>query len=691
MVRLHRLVATTLSTGMVLGLFACASIEKGRYGISELEISGMEQMHPAPLRECLLTRGRSRVTIRLSATTPKCTEPPFSSGPPELALWSWGWTDWPTFNRSVLEQDLKRMLRWYKARGFYAAKIESVSFDPPEAGEGNPCPDGPCEVEVQVKIHEGKPVITESVTLVGVQSLPKDLQAALDAAVVIHAGARFDEGDYDSTKKALLGVLRQASFAGARVVGKVSVLPSSLQARVRFEIETGKSYTFGALTVTGQGKLPESPIILAAGLTPGESYRPDRVDEIRVEVLALGAFSTVEVQEIPDDANASIALSVKVTPLAPDELRLGIGVTSGANVRLETGDLDSIPQWDIHLFGRYERRHIAGTLGTLRVEDRPRLIFGEAFPGLTPPELGNVFTVRVNQPGLIEARTDVFAQASWDYGPDPYLGFRRSDFSVRLGAHRGFFARRLVSTAAIQQDVFLVNDDPGNVPSDGSETSSYRYAFLEQDLRLDLRDQAMQPSQGVYLGLNLTESVHMATSDWTSFKLAPDVRAYFPLPFASVLALRATLGAIVILDADAELDDASERLGPSTYRLRGGGANSVRGFLPGGLGVGSTGGIRRWESMSELRIRLGTSFTVVGFVDLGDVNDQSSFRFGHLNTSVGFGLRYYTLIGPVRLDAGFRVIDWQRADGSPGIEPDANNFPFTDTPGALHLTIGDSF
>jgi hypothetical protein len=42
MVRLHRLVATTLLTGMVLGLFACASIEKGRYGVAELELSGME-------------------------------------------------------------------------------------------------------------------------------------------------------------------------------------------------------------------------------------------------------------------------------------------------------------------------------------------------------------------------------------------------------------------------------------------------------------------------------------------------------------------------------------------------------------------------------------------------------------------------------------------------------------------------
>jgi hypothetical protein len=45
----------------------------------------------------------------------------------------------------------------------------------------------------------------------------------------------------------------------------------------------------------------------------------------------------------------------------------------------------------------------------------------------------------------------------------------------------------------------------------------------------------------------------------------------------------------------------------------------------------------------------------------------------------------------LRLDAGFRIIDWQRADGSRESDQGANMFPFTSTPGALHPTIGHSF
>src|SRR4029078_5482687 len=148
--------------------------------------------------------------------------------------------------------------------------------------------------------------------------------------------------------------------------------------------------------------------------------------------------------------------------------------------------------------------------------------------------------------------------------------------------------------------------------------STYDYEFIEQNLRLDLRDQAARPSSGAYFALNSTESLRTFASDWTSWRLTPDARFYVPLPLSRVLALRVTLGALFIFDANPDLDDLSQRLGPSNYCLRGGGANRVRGFLPGELGVGSQGGLRRWESMVEWRLLFGTSLSVVGFMDFGD-------------------------------------------------------------------------
>lgn len=652
----------------------------------------MQELNPAPLRECLLTRARASVTLRLAVATPQCSQPPFDSGAPQLSLWTWPWTDWTTFNQSVLDQDVQRILRWYQARGFYDATVEGLSFDPPEAGTGKPCRSDDCTVEVSVNIHEGQPVLTGKVELAGISELKSELSGALGAALRVQAGKRFDEVDYDQSKQALVHALRNASFAAANVRGRFEIMKQTRTARVTFAVEPGKPYTFGPLTITGQGPLAEAPIRAAAGLVPGEPYRPARLEELRVEVLALGTFASVETEEKPDAEHGRVGVTLKVALLAPVALRLGAGVTSGASQRNQTGELESIPQWDTHLFARYERRHIADTLGSLRVEERPRLIYSAVFPTLTSPSLGNIITAKVNQPGVIEARTDLFAESSWDYGPDPFLSFTRSDISLRAGLRRGFFTRRLVGTLALEQDIFVVPSGADNVASDGTPTpASYEYGFAEQDLHLDLRDQPVQPNHGAYFALNATESIKSFASDWTSLRLIPDVRGYIPLPFSSVFAVRFALGALLIFDVNPNLDDLSRQLGPSSYRLRGGGANSVRGFLPGELGAGTQGGLRRWESMLEWRVHLGASLTVATFLDMGDVNDQASFRFDHLNTSAGFGFRYHTLLGPIRLDAGFRIVDWQRVDGSPGIEEGASTFPFTNVPGALHLTIGDPF
>ncbi|HVZ30848.1 MAG TPA: POTRA domain-containing protein, partial [Polyangiaceae bacterium] len=274
-----------IAASLMLGT-ACAHIERERYAVSRLKLDGMHELDAGPLRDCLLTRERGRFTLRLGPAVPKCSEPPFTSSPPALQLWSWGWTEWPTFNRSVFERDQERILRWYRARGFYAARIEEVDFDPPEAGRGGVCRSESCAVTIRVLIAEGEPVLVESIDLSGIEALPEELQRALRARLELQVDQRFDEVDYDRTKRALLEVLRDHAFAAATVTGKVSIAEEARRARVRFEITPGPSYTFGTVELSGQGSLPRGPILAAAGQIAGQAYRPARIEEMRVEVLA---------------------------------------------------------------------------------------------------------------------------------------------------------------------------------------------------------------------------------------------------------------------------------------------------------------------------------------------------------------------------------------------------------------------
>jgi outer membrane translocation and assembly module TamA len=681
---------------LLVGVLAgCASVERGRYGVDSLRVEGTNALSASALRACLLTRERDSFALVLGVSQPTCGRPPFDSSSPTLRLWRWPWAEWPSFNQAVFDKDLERVVRWYRARGYYGARVVNVRYEPPEAatpgahGACDPASEE-CEVDVLVEIEEGQPTLVSSLDIASPDPMPAPLERELQAALTMKLGEPVDESLHEASKVALLALLRQRGYAAASVEGKVLVDSARRTARVTYALAPGPVYHFGKLHVSGHGALPARVIEAAAGLRSGAVYDPDTLREIEAEVFALGAFSAVQVEEHLDAANAKVDLELAVTPLGPHALRVGLGVLSGANQRTDTGELQSIPQWDFHVFGRYERRHVFDSLGRFGVDDRARLIFDQDFPRLTKPQLGNVLGLSFNQPGLIEPRTDLFARAVWDRGPDTFRAYPRSDIFFRVGARRSLFLRGLFGTLALQQDIFLVDD--GATTSDGTDVPvSYVFAYLEQDVRLDLRNDPVRTSKGAYLALNATEAVRSAISDWTAFRLAPEARGYVPLPFGMVVAARAAIAGLFIEDASPELDVPSQQLGPDTYRLRGGGANSNRGFLAGALGAGKDGGVRRWESSLELRVPFGSNLVVAGFADAGDVNAAPAFRFSHWNTTFGFGFRYYTIIGALRLDLGYRIRSLQRADGSNGIEPDPSVLPFSDTPGALHLTIGDPF
>jgi outer membrane protein assembly factor BamA len=176
--------------------------------------------------------------------------------------------------------------------------------------------------------------------------------------------------------------------------------------------------------------------------------------------------------------------------------------------------------------------------------------------------------------------------------------------------------------------------------------------------------------------------------------MLPDARLYLPLPWSIVFAARFALGALFVSSPSGSLDDRSKRLGPQNYRLRGGGAGSNRGFLAGRLGASEFGGTRRWEGSIELRVPIGGSFGFVVFGDVGDVSDAAgettalrlpTFEFRRLNAATGLGLRYFSVLGAIRLDAGWRIPGLQTF----GVSNDGVTFGAR--PSAVHFTIGEAF
>ena len=109
--------------GAALALAACAHPDPGRYGITSLDIEGNEALADEAIEACLISRERAQFGLKLGVSSPTCGKPPFDSSSPTLRLWRWPWTEWPTFNQAVFEQDIERVKRFYRARGYRVCRL----------------------------------------------------------------------------------------------------------------------------------------------------------------------------------------------------------------------------------------------------------------------------------------------------------------------------------------------------------------------------------------------------------------------------------------------------------------------------------------------------------------------------------------------------------------------------------------
>jgi outer membrane protein insertion porin family/translocation and assembly module TamA len=538
---------------------------------------------------------------------------------------------------------------------------------------------------VRVQVEEGTPVRVRRVGLLPEGTpLPPELLEKLRGKLEAEPGARFDESTLDADEASLKRVLLDLGYARATVKAEVTVDRVGHVADVSYHVTPGPLCRFGRVTLQGQQDLDSKVILDVASIPTGKPFSQTELSDAERAVYALGTFTAVRAEIAKADPNDPVVdVVLHLTPGRRRTFRIGVGVMSGVQTVGVTDELSAVPEWDVHLRASYRDDDFLGGMRRLRIEDRPRLIMLDSFPGLTKgdPHLGNMVDVKLEQPRFIEHRTVGFVNGNWDVGPDPFFGFFRHSVSSELGVKRAFFGQRLQVSLGAAHDYYYITSD-----SHPPDVSDYRLPFVDEQVKLDLRNDAQRPRRGFYAASSMQQALRLGGyGSWTYTRWLPEVRFYEPLPWRIVLAQRLAFGALFVQSHDSALDPTSAALGPQQYRLRGGGSNSNRGFAPGRLGDGVDGGTRRWEGSFEVRVPLGGDFGFVLFFDAGDVSRAPRVRLSHLNAATGFGLRYFSGFVPVRLDLGWRIPGWQVIGG---------NEPKVDVgvlPSAAHLTIGEAF
>ena len=608
-------------------------------------------------------------------------------------------TGWTRLRKRYLDPfavdgDKKRIEAFYRARGFFQARVVAAEVVP-WRGPAN----APEAVDVRFVVDEGPRTHVAAVDVEGLAGLPS--QDALEKRVhhELKLGAAFDHGHYLAARNELDAELQHAGYAWAEVDGRVEVERRTQRAQIRLTAEPGPPVHFGDVRVEGAERIAPRGIRLHTGIVEGARFDPEALEEARGRLFGLGVFSSVRVDyEARKDDPTVADVVVRVQEGKLSELDLGGGIA-----------LDFY-RTAIHATATYTRRNWLGGLRMLTLRLEPAWV---AVPALWDPQ-------RTGPAGLAEAR---LTQPDWplphgklelvvgyDVGVEYAYQFHGPRASV--GLERGFWHDRVLLGASYNFQLLqffdtdpAILDQPALAGALFGYENPYRLGWFQQDLALDLRDRPLDAHSGVYVAATFEEGGIYAGGAFEYEKLVPELRAYAPLGRRVTLAGRLLFGQIFT---------QSDLASPITRRFYLGGSNSQRGFnyerlspqvasgTPGDSAI-PIGGDQMVLVSAELRVDVlrlfGQWLVVAAFVDGGDVGGpscggssscasaavHSGVDWGDLHWAAGGGLRYRTVIGSIRADVGVRL------NRLSAFEPDGRPNPDPGQRVAFHLSLGEAF
>lgn len=194
-----------------------------------------------------------------------------------------------------------------------------------------------------------------------------------------------------------------------------------------------------------------------------------------------------------------------------------------------------------------------------------------------------------------------------------------------------------------------INAEGGKLKDPEEPRREYGYVGLPLSLSFSDVDNILDATSGVRLNVISGPYTGMYDNPFTVVRTTAEGRAFIPMSRSKdlVTALRAKAGFVSGVNASEV---------PASLRFYTGGGGSVRGYSYQSIGPRNSdddplGGASLLEGSAETRWRISESWGVVAFLDGGMVYHEDYPKIDEdWQWGAGLGLRYFTPIGPVRLD-----------------------------------------
>jgi outer membrane protein insertion porin family len=600
------------------------------------------------------------------------------------------------FNDSTIGSDALRIQGYYRQRGFSAVKVTSqVERREPKAGSEF--------VRVRLVIAEGVRSVIDSVNFQGNTAMDA---GALRRAITTAPGQPYFEPQISSDADSIALLYLNRGYPEVTVEPAPKALGDGSKVELGFVIREGPQILIDHVLIVGNQRTSRDTIFREVQLKSGQPLSQEQEDETRRRITSLSLFRRVDISylQLPGELNRrDVVITVEEAPVTT--ISYGGGLEGGRRLVRSSETTDAVEEFQVAPRGFFQvgRRNLFGKDRSLnlftRVSFRPKGVSASAGAGqapVVPDEGGYGFNEYLTQLTYGERRilgTD--ADVTISGGVEQAV---RSSFDFNRRGASATVTRRLSRTLAVSGRYGIDHTRLLNLKSNFAAQPEIdrlfpqvRLSSVASSMIRDTRNDSIEPNSGSLIGADAELAARRIGSQVGFFKTFVQGFSYRRVRSSSavvVFGVRVGLatGFPRTVTRDGETTIVEDL--PARERFFAGGDTTVRGFTLDRLGTPETidsdgfplGGNGLIVLNAEARIPLRGGLGAVGFIDGGNVwRTVSDMDFSQMRGSVGFGLRYRSPVGPIRIDLGFKLDRRMLPTGQ------------TERPTALHISLGQAF
>jgi outer membrane protein assembly factor BamA len=239
---------------LILCLFAplagCKEGEQSAIRVDHLKFTGIKSVNEGQLKSALATQASS-------------------------------WLPWGAdhyFTRAQFEADLKRIVAFYRDRGFPDAKVKSFDVKLNDKQDA---------VDITVNIDEGQPILVQDIEYNGFDVLTERQLRLLKQRVPVKTGAPLDRALAQTMREMILDEIKDHGYPYATV--RLTDHPGKNDRSVVLTVDAtpGQLARYGPIDITGNSSVGDDVVRRQLTFRPGRRYRLSQRQESQRKLYAL--------------------------------------------------------------------------------------------------------------------------------------------------------------------------------------------------------------------------------------------------------------------------------------------------------------------------------------------------------------------------------------------------------------------